>query len=88
MAESKSDTLPEFDSVETLVEFFETHDMGAYWDQMPEAEFEIDIKQRTHLFAIDEDLAEQLSAIAKSRNIPTEKLINTWLREKLSDPTH
>ncbi|MBS1252065.1 MAG: hypothetical protein MAG451_01101 [Anaerolineales bacterium] len=84
MAESETKSLPQFDSVEELVDFFDTHDMGEYWDQMPGVEFEIDIKHRTHLFAIEEDLAEQLTAVAKASKIPSERLINVWLREKLS----
>lgn len=80
---SKSKPLPKFSSLDELVEFFETHDLGEYWDQMPEAHFDIDIKRRTHIFALDEDLAERLTAIAKAKRIPSETLINVWLREKL-----
>ncbi|MGQ9625824.1 MAG: CopG family antitoxin [Anaerolineae bacterium] len=83
MARSKSNSLPKFSSLEELVEFFDTHDMGEYWDSMPEAHFEINIKGRTHLFALDEDLAERLTAIAKAKHVPSERLINTWLKEKL-----
>ena len=35
------------------------------------------------MFALDEDLAERLTAIAKAKRIPSETLINVWLREKL-----
>jgi len=41
MAEIKSPTLPKFESLDELVEFFDTHDMGNYWEQMPEASFDI-----------------------------------------------
>ena len=57
MAENKSKNMPHFASLDELVEFFDTHDLGEYWDQMPEAHFEVDIETRTHLFAIDDDLA-------------------------------
>ena len=43
MGRSKSKTLPEFESLEECIEFFDTHDMGEYWEQLPEADFEIDI---------------------------------------------
>jgi len=79
MTESK----PKFRSLEELVEFFDTHDLGDYWDHMPEAHFEIDIRRRTHLFAINDELAEQLTVIARARQVPSEQLINVWLREKL-----
>jgi hypothetical protein len=83
MIESNSKHIPKFSSIDELVEFFETHDLGEYWDQMPEAHFDIDIKRKTHIFAIDEDLADRLTEVAKAKRIPSETLINVWLREKL-----
>jgi len=44
MGNSKPKSLPRFKSPRALVEFFETHDMGEYWDSMPEAHFDIEIK--------------------------------------------
>jgi len=81
MAENKS--MPKFNSLDDLVKFFETHDLGEYLDRMPEAHFDIDLKRRTHIFAIDDDLAEKLTEIAKAKRIPSETLINVWLREKI-----
>ena len=85
MARSKSKKLMPTESLDELVEFFDTHDMGELWGQMPSAHFDVDIKSRTHLVAIDEELANQLSKIAKSRRTSSESLINTWLREKVSN---
>lgn len=85
MGENKSSDLPEFHSLDELVGFFETHDMGEYWDQMPEAEFEVDIKTRRHLFAIDEQIADKVTEIAKAKQVPSEMLINAWLKEKISE---
>ncbi len=61
--------------------------MGEYWDDMPEAHFDIDIKRRTHVFALDEDLAERVTAIAKAKRIPSKTLINEWVREKVLEQT-
>ena len=83
MAKSKS-SLPKFKSLDELVSFFDTQDMGDYWEQMPEAPFDISIKRRKHLVAIDEEIIPQLNEIAKSKKVSSEKLINTWLKEKLS----
>ncbi len=83
MAKSKSKRLPRFSSLDELVEFFDAQDMGEYWDEMPEGYFEIDIKKRKHLFAIDADLAEKLTQIAKAKRTPSERLINSWLKEKI-----
>ncbi|MBN1891006.1 MAG: hypothetical protein JW850_23620 [Thermoflexales bacterium] len=43
MEENKAATLPRFWSLDELVEFFDTNDMGDYWDEMPQADFEIDL---------------------------------------------
>jgi hypothetical protein len=84
MARSKSKPLPKFGSLAELVAFFGTHDMGEYWDQLPKAEFEVNIRTRKHLVAVDEEIISSLNKIAKSKKVPSEMLINTWLREKIA----
>lgn len=81
--ENKSRTLPDFESLNQLVEFFDTNDLGDYWDEMPEADLEVDLKQRTHLFSIDSELAVRLTEKSKSRQIPSQALVNDWLKEKI-----
>ena len=83
MAKNKTKPMPKFQSIGELAEFFETHDMGDYWAELPIAQFDIDIKKRTHIVAIDADLTAKLTALAKRKRIPSEKLVNAWLREKL-----
>ena len=83
MAKSSSKKLPQFESLDSLVEFFDSRDLGEYWDQMPEATFDVDIKRKTHLFAVDAELANKLIEIAKAKQTSSEALINTWLREKI-----
>ena len=83
MGRSKPQALPKFGSLDELVEFFDSHDMGQYWESMPQAHFDISIKRRTHLFALDEELAERLTAVAKVKHVPPQRLLNAWLKEKL-----
>ncbi len=87
MARSRAKHMPKFSSLDELIEFFESHDMGEYWDNLPKAHFDIDIKRRTHLFALDEDLAERVTAIARAKQMPSSALINEWLREKVLEQT-
>ncbi|MBI5756409.1 MAG: hypothetical protein HZA12_07285, partial [Nitrospirae bacterium] len=68
-----------------LVKFFDTHDLGEYWDAMPEAHFEVDIKKRTHILALNAELAGKLTEIARSRHISLEELADTWLKEKIQE---
>ncbi len=83
MAKSKSKDLPSSDRLNDLVDFFDTHDMGDYWDQMPEAHFDVNIKRRKHLVAIDGTISAKLTEIAKSKKVSSENLINSWLKEKI-----
>jgi hypothetical protein len=84
MERSKAKKLTPTKSLDELVEFFETQDMGELWEQLPAVHFDVDIKSRKHLVAIDEELAQQLAEIARSQRTSSESLINSWLREKVS----
>ena len=85
MTKSKSNVLPHFSSLDRLVKFFDTHDLGEYWDAMPEAHFEVDIKKRTHILALNAELAGKLTEIARLRHISLEELADTWLKEKIQE---
>ncbi len=85
MAKNKGTGLPKFDSLDNLVDFFDTHDLGDYLEEMPETNFDVNIKRRTHVIALDEDLAKTLTQIAKSKRISSRTLVNRWLREKVSE---
>ena len=62
--------------------------MGEYWDDLPEAAFDIKLKKRRHLVVIDEEIVPELTKIAKSKRVGSEKLVNTWLREKIQSSKH
>ena len=48
MNRNSSKNLPTFRSLDELVAFFETHDMGEYWDKLPQADFEVNLKKRVN----------------------------------------
>lgn len=84
MAENDSQKLPSFASLDELVEFFDTNDMGEYEEELPEAHFEVDLRRKTHLVAIDEEINSRLTEIAEQERTPAESLVNSWLKEKIS----
>lgn len=84
MRKSKAKALPKFGSLSKLVRFFDSHDLGDYLDQLPEVGFDINIKSKKHLIAVDKEIIPKLNRMARSRNIPAEQLVNNWLREKLA----
>lgn len=84
MAESNSQTLPTFASLDEMVDFFDTHDLGNYLDQMPEAHFDVNLQKTTRLIAIDEATALRLTEIARQEQVSPELLANQWLLERIS----
>lgn len=83
MPRSEAKRLPEFDSLDALVEFFDENDLGDYWDSLPEVSIDIHLKRRRHLVALDERVASKLSEVARAKKVSSEKLLNSWLRERL-----
>ncbi|HEY6331924.1 MAG TPA: CopG family antitoxin [Blastocatellia bacterium] len=88
MARSKRqrDPIPDqFSSIEEAGEFWDSHDLGDYWDLTREAEFETDIQRRVFLTALAPELAKRLAECAHRQGVSTETLINVWLTEKLAE---
>jgi hypothetical protein len=83
MARNKIKQMPRLKSLDTLVEFFDTHDLGEYLDEMPEVQFDVEIKKRRHLFVLEDELVDRLTKIAKTKKISSSALISSWLREKV-----
>ena len=88
MAENKNNNLPTFKSLDALTNFFDENDMGDYVENMPEADFDVRIDRRMHFVAVDEEVAERLSEISKTEHLSSGAIVNSWLREKISDYSH
>lgn len=76
--------LPSFTSLDELVACFDTRDMGEYEEALPEAHFDVELRRKTHLVAIDEETNNRLTEIAEQERTPAESLVNSWLKEKIS----
>jgi len=80
------DAIPQhFQGVAEAAEFWDTHDLGDYWDQTREASFDVDIRRRVFLTPLEPELAKNLAAFARSQGVSTETLINLWLVQKLAE---
>jgi len=79
----KENKLPEFESLEKLVEFFDTHDMGEY--DLPEVHFDVTTRKKPmFLVSVDKELMKKLAEVAQSQHTSTEELINSWLEERVA----
>lgn len=85
MGENNDNKLPKFDSTGALIEFFETSDMGEYSDDLPEVHFDVELNRRSHYIEVDDDVAAQIAEISKRDHVPSGSIVNSWLREKLSN---
>ena len=90
MAKNKrveKDVLPDnFDSVEELWEFWDTHSSADYEDEMEPVEFEIQLESNKTYLPIAKDLYPRLRVKAREQGISLETLVHLWLQEKLGEP--
>ncbi|MDX6501088.1 MAG: hypothetical protein QOG23_4348 [Blastocatellia bacterium] len=86
MAKSKPRKRATARSLTDLLEWFDQNDIGDYLSQMPETSFDVDIKRRKHLVLLDRELSAKVTELAKAKKTSSETLINSWVREKISEP--
>lgn len=75
--------LPRTDSIHELAQFWDTHDVTEFEDQLEEVGervFERDTKITVDLAADD---ADAVRAMAKSRGVGDAELIREWVRDRL-----
>lgn len=78
---TENNSLPAFDSTEGLVEFFDSNDMGDF--DLPEAEFEVDVRTSEFLVPVEHSLMMKIIHSAEKRGISTQELVRGWLEEKV-----
>ncbi len=81
---AENNQLPKFKSLDELADFFDQNDMGDYLEQIPEADFEVNLKRRSFFVAVDEEILSKLAEISKLEHQPSDAIVNSWLREKIS----
>ncbi len=83
------DTLPKnFKTIEELQEFWDTHSVTDYDDLFKDVKFEVDLRGRTNLVAVEPMLMGELVKQAKATGVSTETLVNLWLSKQLRETSH
>ena len=72
-----------FKTYEEAAEWFDTHDMSAYDDQLMPVEFHADLRKNRHWVELDGELARQIHLLAQRQHISTRSLVNSLLKERL-----
>jgi hypothetical protein len=85
MSKNSKRVIPKhFRTLEKAGEFWDTHDLGDYWDQTEEVMMSFRLERKRHLFSIEPEIARKLRSAAASRGVSPETIANLWLREMLA----
>ena len=72
-----------FKTYEEAAEWFDTHDMSDYEDQMEPVDFHFDLRRNRDWVELERGIARNVRQLAKQQKIPTRKLVNKLLKERL-----
>lgn len=80
------DPIPEFETLHDIAEFWETHSTADYEDLTHEVHFDVRlgrVAEAPQMITLLPELSETLQALAQTRGVSVETLINVWLTEKI-----
>jgi len=79
------DPIPEqFTSFEKLANFWETHDLTDYEDQLHEVKFKIAPKPtRQYIVTLSDELNKTMHKVAGREGVSMQTLVNLWVQERL-----
>lgn len=81
----KVEPIPEnFKTEAEAAEFWDSHSVSDYWDEMKEAHFEIEIDDLPKAVTLEYPVARQLSEVSRQENKPIDILVNLLLKEWLA----
>jgi len=72
-----------FETYEEAAEWFDTHDMSDYEDKLMPVDFHFDLRKNREWVELEREIAKSVRKLAKKQNIPTRKLVNELLRDRL-----
>jgi hypothetical protein len=75
--------IPDFKSLDEAADYWDTHSFADYFEDTEPVEIEVRLAGRKILLEIDRDLSEKLKKIARKKRQSYDKLINSWVREKI-----
>lgn len=75
--------LPQTDSIQELAEFWDTHDLTDFEDQLEEVIEPVFEKSGVIAVELEYSEAEVIRRIAQSKGLAEGELIRNWVREKL-----
>ncbi len=81
-AVKERDPIPEFETLEQIADFWDTHSTADYDDLTYEVQFEVTLTEKAPIHLIPA-LSQRLAQLAQRQGVSVETLVNVWLTEKL-----
>jgi len=80
----KKSNLPNTDSIENLAEFWDTHDLTDFEDELEEVAEPAFVRSIAIKVHFESDEAEVVQQMAQASGVSGEQLIRSWVLEKLA----
>lgn len=75
--------IPNFATREEMAEFWDTHDISDYWDELAPVDVEFAPPlSRSLALEIDMETWEEIEALARERELPPDDLLHVWIVER------
>ena len=71
------------DSYEKMGEFWDSHDLTDFNNELKKANFNVGIKNDKIYCAVDKKISNELQSLANKRGVAPDVLVNLFLQEKL-----
>ena len=75
--------LPQTDSIQELAEFWDSHDLTDFDDQLEEVKEPVSKNRAMIQVALQSDELEAVTEIAKAKGIKSAELIRGWILERI-----
>ena len=79
----KHSKLPKTDSIQKLAEFWDTHDLSDFEDELEEVAEPVFVRGSAIKVHLEPPEAEAVQRMAQAKGVSREELIHAWVLEKL-----
>ena len=80
----KKPKLPSTDSIQELAEFWDTHDLTEFEDELREVDGQVFVRDTCVKVPLESREAEAVRRLAQAKGVSQEELIRAWVLQKLA----
>ena len=80
----KKSKLPRTDSIQELAEFWDTHDLTDFEDQLEDVTEPVFVRRTAIKVQLEPREAEAVEQLAQAKGVSQEELIRAWVLQKLA----